>query len=123
MSEERKARIESVESRKEYKAFIVQGDYGNEEFESVAKEIVERTWYVKMKQIRKSVEEKKNLYKERKVVSDVEGIRIADNHLTEKEKEPIEIKPIVYDNIEVTDNMKAALTLQPGFMLYPQNKI
>ena len=55
-------------------------------------------------------------------MGDVEGIRIADNHLTEKEIE-IEIKPIVYDNIEVTDNMKAALTLQPGFMQYPQIKI
>ena len=123
LNEERRAKVESVESREEYKEFIIQGDFGNEEFESVAKQVVERIWCMKMKQIRKSVIEKKNLYKVKKVVDDVEGIRIADNHLTENEKKPIEVKPIVYDDIEVTDNMKAALTLQPVFMLYPKIKI
>ena len=58
-----------------------------------------RLWYVKMKQIKKSVEEKMNLYKVKKVVNDVEGIRIANNQLTDKEKEPIEAEPVVYDNI------------------------
>ena len=118
--EERIAKYENIICRREYRENIVQGDFGNEEFEDLAKQIVERLWFVKMKQIRKSVEEKKNLYKKKKNISDVNDIRIADENLTNEEKEPIEVKPVVYDNIEITDNMKAALTLPPGFMLYPK---
>ena len=118
LNEEKRAKCESVVCRREYRENIVQSDFGNDEFENVAKQIVERLWYVKMIQIRKGVEEKKNLYKVGKYVNDVEGIRIANNNLTENEKEPIENKPVVYDNIEITDDMKAALTLPPGSMLY-----
>ena len=122
-NEEIKAKFESDSCRREYKECIVQGDFGNEEFEYVAKQIVERLWYVKMKQIRKSVQEKMNLYKVKKDVCDVKGIRIGNDRLTEEEKEPIEVNPVVYDNVEVTNNMKAALTMPPGFMLYPKIKI
>jgi hypothetical protein len=108
-NEEIKAKFESDSCRREYKEWIVQGDIGHEEFENVAKQIVERLWYVKIKQIRKSFEEKKNFYKVKKDVSDIKGIRI--------------VSLVVYDNIEVTTNMKAALTISPGFMLYPKIKI
>ena len=81
-NEEIKAKFECESCRREYREWIVQGDAGNEEFENVAKQIVERMWYVKMQQIRKSVQEKKNLYKVKKDVSDVRGIRIANDRLT-----------------------------------------
>ena len=86
INEERIAKFESLTCRRVYGEHIVQGDFGNEAFEDLASEIVERMWYVKMKQIKKSVKEKMNLLKRNKVVNDVNGIRIVDDHRTEKKR-------------------------------------
>ena len=87
ISEEKIARFENLSSRRLYRDQIVQGDFGNEAFECLASEIVERMWHVKMNQIKKSVKEKMDMYKRNKFVNDVNGIRIGDDQLTEQENQ------------------------------------
>ena len=116
---ENRARSEFVKCKNEYNKVIKNGSMIDVIFNRMMKDEVEHIWNEGKIKNKKKVETLVLRWLPKENVGSIRNVMYADIHLEEKvASRNTDLEPIVYDNLVVSDNVKAALKLHPKFRAY-----
>ena len=115
--DERRMRRQFLKRKIEYQRSLMKGSLLDMRFHEVMKYEVEKVWMMGKEKSKDKIDNLVDRYAPREESMQIRGVMFTNFDL-ENMNETVESDPVVYDNIELDEDEKAAMRLHPNYMLY-----